>query len=173
MVDLTLFNKVFKAFNLFWNKYVALIHLPGNGIRLLSIPQRLYTEFWHGLALVINITKCIKKRELQLTVACNSAFLLKPCIWQALFSFHHSEKHAPPHLSSSLSGQYGDQGSTLAIKSLYFSITAATVLYVSLTSEKTEKGNGLQSIEIHRRVVAKKSLWYMYQYVMCPSVPLK
>ena len=44
---------------------------------LIPIPQRFYTEFWHGLALVINITKCKEQRQLQLTVACSWAFLLK------------------------------------------------------------------------------------------------
>jgi hypothetical protein len=32
-----------------------------------------------------------------------------------------------------------------------FCITAVSVLYISLSSEKTEKGNGFQSIETHRR----------------------
>jgi hypothetical protein len=36
---------VFKALNLFLNKYVAKIQLPGYDIWLLSIPQKLYTEF--------------------------------------------------------------------------------------------------------------------------------
>ncbi len=53
-----LFNNVFTALNLFLNKYIAEIQLPGNSISRLSIPQRFYTEFWYGLALVINITNC-------------------------------------------------------------------------------------------------------------------
>jgi hypothetical protein len=56
LVFSVIFNNVFKALNLFLNKYVAEIQLPGNGIWLLSIPQRFYTEIWHGLALAINIT---------------------------------------------------------------------------------------------------------------------
>ncbi len=63
MVYSVLFN-IFKAMNLFLNKYVAYIQLPGNGIWLFSIPQRFYTEFWHGLALVVNITKCKEQRQL-------------------------------------------------------------------------------------------------------------
>ncbi len=44
---------------------------------------------------MINITKCQEKRQQQLTVACSWAFFLKPWVWQALLSFHHSAKHAP------------------------------------------------------------------------------
>jgi hypothetical protein len=40
-----LFNNVFKALNLFLNKYVAETQLPGNDLWLLSVPQRFYTEF--------------------------------------------------------------------------------------------------------------------------------
>jgi hypothetical protein len=36
------------------------------------------------LTLVINITKCKEQRQLQLTVACSCAFLLKSRVWQAL-----------------------------------------------------------------------------------------
>ncbi len=39
MVYLELLNNAFKALNLILNKYVAEIQLPGNAIRLLSIPQ--------------------------------------------------------------------------------------------------------------------------------------
>jgi hypothetical protein len=42
-----LFYNVFKALNLFLNKYVAEIQLPGNGIWLLSIPQEVLT--WLGI----------------------------------------------------------------------------------------------------------------------------
>ncbi len=69
------------------NKYVAEIQLHGNGIWLLSVLQRFYTEFWHGLALVINITPWKAQTQLQLTVGCSWAFLLKPWMWQALLSF--------------------------------------------------------------------------------------
>jgi hypothetical protein len=40
----------------YFKKYGAKIHLPGNGILLLFIPQS-SSEFWHGLPLVIFITK--------------------------------------------------------------------------------------------------------------------
>jgi hypothetical protein len=43
---LELFNSVFRASNLFLSKYVAEIQLPGNGIRLLSIPQ-ISGMAWH------------------------------------------------------------------------------------------------------------------------------
>jgi hypothetical protein len=36
---------VYSALNLFLNEYVAEIQLSGNGIWLLSIPQRFYTGF--------------------------------------------------------------------------------------------------------------------------------
>ncbi len=42
-----LFYNVFKALNLFLNKYVAEIQLPGNDIWLLSIPQEVLT--WLGI----------------------------------------------------------------------------------------------------------------------------
>jgi hypothetical protein len=42
---------------------LCIYKLPGNGIGLLSIPQMFYTEFWHGLALVINIPKCKEQRH--------------------------------------------------------------------------------------------------------------
>ncbi len=58
IVYLALFNNVFKAWNLFLDKYIAEIQLTGNGIWLLNIPRKFYIEFLHGLALVINITKC-------------------------------------------------------------------------------------------------------------------
>ncbi len=47
MVYSALFYSIYvtKAFILFLNKYVPEIQLPGNGIWLLSIPQRFYTEF--------------------------------------------------------------------------------------------------------------------------------
>ena len=63
--------------------------------------QRFYTGFWHGLALMINITKCEEQRQLQGTVACNWAFFPKPWVLQALLSFHHSTKLAKSHLFSS------------------------------------------------------------------------
>jgi hypothetical protein len=69
------------------------------------------------------------------------AFLLKPWVWQALLSFQHSAKHALPHLSFSESGQDGNQGSTLAFRSL------CSVLYRSLTTKKKRKGIGRQSRE--------------------------
>jgi hypothetical protein len=51
---------VFKALNLFLNKYVAEIQLPGNGIWLLSI---------HGFALVNNVKNLKNKGgQLHLTV---------------------------------------------------------------------------------------------------------
>jgi hypothetical protein len=53
MVYSELFYNVFKALNLFFNKYVAEIQLPGNGIWLLTI---------HGLALVINVKKIKEQR---------------------------------------------------------------------------------------------------------------
>jgi hypothetical protein len=46
--------------------------------------------------------------------------LLKSWVWQALLSLYHSEKHAHPHLSPSLSGQDGNHGSTLALRPLCF-----------------------------------------------------
>jgi hypothetical protein len=54
---------------------------------------------------------------------------------------------SPPLLKGARwqSGQYS------ILKASVFCITTARVLDVSPTSEKTEKGNGLQSIEIHRR----------------------
>ncbi len=73
-------------------------------------------------------------------------------MWQALLSFHQSARHAHPHLFSSLSGQDGNQGSPLAFRPLYYR-SPCTVLYVSLTNEKTEKGNGLQSIKIDCRCI--------------------
>ncbi len=39
MVHSAIFNNVFKALNLFLNKYVAEIQLAGIGIRLFSMPQ--------------------------------------------------------------------------------------------------------------------------------------
>ncbi len=102
MVYSVLFNNVlFKSFILFLNKYVAQIRMPGDGNLLLSIPQRLYTEFWHDLALVINISKCNKQRQLWLTESCSWAFLLKPWVWQGFLSFRHAAKHTHPHLFSS------------------------------------------------------------------------
>jgi hypothetical protein len=93
------FNNIFKTLNLFLNKYLAEIQLPGNGI-LLFVPQTFYTEFWNGLPLVITITTSKEKMQLQSTVVCSWAFLLKPRVrvWQALLSFHHSAKHAHLHL---------------------------------------------------------------------------
>ncbi len=41
-----------------------------------------------------------------------------------------------------------------------FCITAARVLHVSLTREKTEKANGLQSIKIDRRWVTQRKQTY-------------
>ncbi len=45
MVYSALFNNVFKALNFFKNT-VALIQLPGNGMWLLSVPQRFYSEIY-------------------------------------------------------------------------------------------------------------------------------
>jgi hypothetical protein len=56
------------------------------------------TEFWHGLGLVISITSSNVQMQLQLTVACCGAFLLKLWIWQAFLSFHRS-KNILPHPS--------------------------------------------------------------------------
>jgi hypothetical protein len=57
---------IFKDFNFFKNKYVAEIQLPGNGIRLLSIPQSSIMigigDFHHTMKSQI---------QLQLTVACS------------------------------------------------------------------------------------------------------
>jgi hypothetical protein len=47
MVYSALFYNVFKALNLFLNKYAAEIQLPGNGIWLLSIPHRVL--IWLGI----------------------------------------------------------------------------------------------------------------------------
>ena len=58
-----------------WVNYVLLkgrksalgdkVILYNNNIqRVRIIPQRSHTEFWHGLALVINITKCKEQRQL-------------------------------------------------------------------------------------------------------------
>jgi hypothetical protein len=136
MVYSVLFNNVFKALNFFWNKYVTQIQLPDNDIWLLSTPQKFYTEFWHGLALVINITKCKEQRQLQFTVACSWAFLLKPWEWQALLSFHHTAKPASPHHSSSYNlGKLAFRAASLSPSQV----------------KRRKKGNGLQSVEIHRR----------------------
>jgi hypothetical protein len=129
-------------------KYVAEIKLPGNGIWLLSIPQRFCTEFWHGLALVINIMYCKEHMHLQLTEAWSWAFLLKPWVWQALLSLHHTAKHAP---STFPEANLGKVASGQLFWSLgLFCTTAARVLYVFLTSEKREKG-GLSGLESTKR----------------------
>jgi hypothetical protein len=49
-VYLALFNNIIKGLNIYLNKYLAEIQLPGNGIRLLSTLNRFYTEFmgWIG-----------------------------------------------------------------------------------------------------------------------------
>ncbi len=54
MVYSALFNSIFKAVNVFFNKYVAEIQLTGNSIWLPYIPERFYREFWHGLVLEKN-----------------------------------------------------------------------------------------------------------------------
>jgi hypothetical protein len=43
----------------------------------------------------INITRYKEQKQLQSKAACSWAFFLKPSVWQALLSFHHSSKHAP------------------------------------------------------------------------------
>jgi hypothetical protein len=66
--------------------------------------------------------------------------LLKQRAWQASLSFHHSAEHAPSRLYSIESGQDGKQGSNLARRPLCsILLTAARVLYVSLTTEKDEE----------------------------------
>ncbi len=67
-------------------------------------------------------------------------------VWQTLLSFHHNAKHAHPYLFWSLSGQDGNQGSTLAFRPLCSVLPAARVLHVTLTSKKTEKANSLYSL---------------------------
>ncbi len=80
-------------------KYVAEFQLPDNGIRQLLN--------WHGLQLVIFITSCTNslQQQLQLTGACSWASLLNPWVWQVFCA-----KHAPLHLSSSLSCQAANEG---------------------------------------------------------------
>ncbi len=113
MVYSALFNNVFEALNLFLNKYLA-------AAIACSPYHRGSTQSsdmaWH---LVINITICIEQRQLQLTltVSCSWAehFCSNPGYGKPFLSFHQSAKHSPPNLSSSWSGQDGNQGSTLIL----------------------------------------------------------
>ncbi len=54
-----------------------------------------YTEFWRGLPWEISITSYLLQKLLQFTVASSWAFLLKPWVWQAYLSFHHSANMLP------------------------------------------------------------------------------
>jgi hypothetical protein len=54
-----------------------------------------------GLPIEIFMTPYELQMQLQLTAACSWAFLLKLWVWQAILSFHHNAKQAPPQLFSS------------------------------------------------------------------------
>ncbi len=69
MVYLALINNFFKALKLFLNKYV-LYYKSSCLAMAFGHPPYHNTEFWHGLALVINITSCKKQMQLLLTYSC-------------------------------------------------------------------------------------------------------
>ncbi len=94
-----------------------------------------------------------------MTVACSWAFLLNPLVTGIAHAFKLPSQCKTCSLAPYLkliwarrrSGQYS------RLEASVFCNAAASVLHISLTSEKTEKANGLQSIKIDRRF--PRTLW--------------
>jgi hypothetical protein len=94
-----LFNNGIEALNLILEKCVAEILLDLR-YNLASLHHRVLHRVLAWLAIGDLIVSYELQMLRQLTVACISAFLLKPyAVWQALLNFHNFAKHSPPHLS--------------------------------------------------------------------------
>ncbi len=97
MGNSVVFNNVFEGLNIF-KKYVAKIRLPGNGIRVLFIPQS-STEFWHVLPLVIGTNAAAVDCSLQLGISAQAMVYGYSKTFEA--SITGQNMHSPPPLSSS------------------------------------------------------------------------
>ncbi len=136
---------IFKALNLFWNKYVVGIQLPGNDLWLLSYHRGSIQSSYMALYWSHVKNKCICSWH---AVACSWAFVLKPWLWQALLSFYQSAKHAPFTFPKANLGK-------MAIRAVFYSLGIFVLYYRSpctlcFTSEKREKG-GFSGLESKRR----------------------
>jgi hypothetical protein len=94
MVYSALFINVFKALNLFLNKYEAEIPLQWQWHS-----AALYTsELWHGLALVISITTCKVQMLLQLAACLQLSISDQAVDIASPFKIPITVKHAAPSL---------------------------------------------------------------------------
>jgi hypothetical protein len=88
------------------------------------------------LVIEISITSLhILQMQLQFTVACSWAFLLKPWVWQALLSFRHKWKTCSPAPFVKLIWARWQSGRCSSLQASVFCIIAVLSLDVSLATE--------------------------------------
>jgi hypothetical protein len=127
--------------NLFINKYLAEIKMPGNGIWQLSVPQKFYTEFWN----VKNECSSSWQYTLQLSIFSQTLSMASP------FKLSSQCKTCSP-TPLKLMWARRQWGQYSSFEASLFCTSTARVLHVSLTSEDDEKG-GFSGLE------SKRCLW--------------